>query len=83
MTKDEELRRAHAAQRIMEDPLVIEAFAVLEQSAIDTLKSGENLLPEDLARLWITLRLTGKIKAWFGGVIASGAMAEMELNRRK
>lgn len=83
MTLDQELQRAHAAQRIMEDPLVIEAFETLEKSVIDAMKNGVELTADDLTRLWLTLRLTGKLKAWFGGIIATGTMADMELNRRK
>ena len=83
MTKDEELRRAHAARRIMEEPLIVEAFEKLERGVIDTLKTTSNLEKEDLERLWITLRLIGKFRDIFTGIMESGRMAEFELNNKR
>ena len=83
MTKDEELRRAHAARRIMEEPLIVEAFEKLERGVIDTLKTTSNLEKEDLERLWITLRLIGKFREMFFGIIESGRMAEFEINNKR
>ena len=83
MTPDDERIRGIAAQRIISDPLVIEAFEKMETSVIDTLKNTSNLLPEDLERLWIMLRMVGKFRSAFESIVASGKMAEFELNKRK
>ena len=82
MNKDDERIRGIAAQRIMTDPLVIEAFEKMERSVFDTLKTTSNLDKEDLERLWITLRLIGKFREIFAGIVESGRLAEFELNSK-
>jgi hypothetical protein len=38
MTNDEEIRRGNEAQRLLNDPLMSEAFSVTEAAIVDTLK---------------------------------------------
>ena len=83
MTNDEQRIRGIAAQRIMEEPLVIEALEKMERSVIDTLKTTSNLDKEDLERLWVTLRLIGKFREQFVGIMESGRMAEFEISSKR
>ena len=83
MTNDEQRIRGIAAQRIMEEPLVIEAFEKLERSVIDTLKFTDHLTKEDLERLWIMLRHMRKFRDIFIGIMESGRMAEFEISSKR
>ena len=85
MTSEEELRaaasRADAASRIFGEPLLKEAFSVIEREIVDALKSCPARDAEGRDLLVRMLQLQEKYRAVFLGWIETGKMARIELDR--
>lgn len=69
------IARSLDAQRLLDEPLLKEAFEAIEKTIIDKLRgpaTGQEL------ELVMALRLTGQIKGWIKGQVESGKL-EMKL----
>ena len=83
MTPEQELSRAGAAERILSDPLVIEAFTDIEKDVIDRLAIcdvRDSLHREKLCLMLTSLRL---FRSVFEGHIETGKMAAMTLEQKR
>lgn len=78
MTPEEERARANNAKRLLDDPLMIEAWTTVERALQDKFKSG-GLTDEDLKRLWLSMQMLNKVKGWLAAVVETGKMAEVTL----
>lgn len=78
-----QIERAHRARVIMDDPLVREAFAALEESWVRQFKGTPKEPPTDadLRQTWMCMQLTGTLKDWFAAVLANGEVAIRKLER--
>lgn len=71
MTKEEQIARANAARRILEDPLWNEAFDDISKQLFKAF-NADNMTDEDLVRLHISNKMLSKLKAWFEARITQG-----------
>ena len=77
-----EEQRADNAQRILEDPLVQEAFSTLRQEFLDR---WENSHPQDgnaRETLWLGLKILSRLEIHFESLIASGQMAKAQRDNK-
>ena len=70
------IARMHDAQRLLEDPLLVDAFASIERTIIDKLRGPANGHEPELV---MALRLMGQIKGWIKGQVETG---KVELHMR-
>ena len=78
LPKDEIIRRAERARAILDDPLVKDAFAQLEQ---DCLSKWRHSRDEDSAgreRLYQSLRLIDQLRQDFTSLVLSGRMTQAQ-----
>lgn len=84
MVNEDKLRidaaRATRAQQLMENELLKEAFATLEQSYVDRWRAsrvGEDAVRE---KLFIAINVIGKVKDHINSIVSNGAIAKKELD---
>ena len=78
MTTDEEIRRGQEAELLMQNPLIVEAFASVESRLIDALRQAD-LRDRDMEHEIVrSLQIVGKVKGHFRDVIATGKMAVIQ-----
>ncbi len=83
MTPDERVARARRAQQLLSDPLLVEAFAVIEEECIGAFRGSE---PGDSAgreRAYLRLGLLDEIKEQLAAIARDEQVVdhETELNR--
>lgn len=71
------ITRAQEAQRLLDDPLLNEAFAAIENAILAQLKGPAS--PQD-HELLMAMRLVPKIKGWLIGQVQTG---KIELHERE
>jgi hypothetical protein len=81
------MNRAEQAQRILSDPLVVEAFATLERDCVEEWRRAPARDVEGRERLWLMLKLVEKLRQHFAGLVETGQLAsrriaELEKERR-
>ncbi len=81
MTKDEEIRRANEAKRIIEDPLVIEALAAMRGDLIAEWEKAPARDTEGRERLWAMVKTIDKFRSFFVGAMEGGKVAQAQLLR--
>jgi hypothetical protein len=73
-----ESRRGEQARRLLDDPLLKEAFAAVEEG----LQSAWRATAEDAAgereRLWLMLQLLGRVRGHLTEVFETGRLADIE-----
>ena len=72
------IARSLDAQRLLDEPLLKEAFEAIEKTIIDKLRGPANGHELELV---MALRLTGQIKGWIQGVVQTGKV-EIDLRER-
>jgi hypothetical protein len=77
LSRDDQVARGNAAKRILEDPLVLEAFEVLERFYINQLRTA-HAAPVDL-ELLTAWRLVAELKGFFSNVVRNGNVAAYAL----
>lgn len=80
MTSDAEVRAA-AAKRLIEDPLLKEAFAAVRQGAIDAWASTGAGDSEAREVAWMTVKVLDRIEGELASVIANGRIAAARVQR--
>lgn len=78
MTLDQEIRRGGEAERLMNDPLMKEAFITIENGLIESMKRvsvGDTKTQHELILL---LQLFGKLRGYFTEVIETGKLATIQ-----
>jgi len=82
MTPEQERQRGQDAKRLLEEPLLVEAFNTLEQEIIDKWKTAPARDVEGREKLWTMLHLLQRTRAHLESVMASGRLAEATLAQR-
>lgn len=77
MTQDEEIRRGMEAQRLLETPLLAEAFDAIEQRIVSELRSVDVGARDAHRDLIVTLQLLGAVKRHIETHIQTGRLAEI------
>lgn len=86
MTEDDiyrDIARSDAAKRILGEPLVREAFAVIEREIVDQLKAVPERDAEGRDLLVRLLKLNEKYRGIFLGWIEAGKLAGLELEKSR
>lgn len=79
MTESEHMARAEAARRLLDDPLLQEAFKTLEETCTATWKASPARDQEGREWLWMLLQATQNLKGHFDALIATGKIAAENL----
>lgn len=77
MTQDEEIRRGFEAKRLLDDPLLKDAFDKIERAFVDALKTTP-LTDKELEREVVrSLQVLHKVQGLIRDVVTTGKMAEI------
>lgn len=82
MTNEEHARRGDEAQRLLENPLLIEAFDVIERQCIEEIKKCPVRDAEGLAKLHLMLLLNQRLRVQIESVVNTGKIAKASLAKR-
>lgn len=75
---DNEIARGHSAARLLNDPLMAEAFDALRAEYIAAWENAPVRDAEGRERIWAHLQALGKVKAHLETVMNTGKMAEKQ-----
>lgn len=78
MTLDEEDRRGFEAERVLNEPLLKEAFEQVEKGIVEAMKRvpmGDTKTQHELV---LTLQLLGKVKGYIEEVVQTGKLARIQ-----
>ena len=78
MILDQEIRRADEAQRLMDAPLLKEAFEKIEEGLIDAMKRVPMGDQKTQHELILSLQLFGRIKGHLAEVMETGKLARIQ-----
>lgn len=73
-----EIRRAEDAKRLLNEPLMVEAFSKVEEAILARLRTVDVGAIEAQRDLVVTLQLLGKVKQYLEQVIVTGRMVEFD-----
>ena len=79
MTLEQESRRGEQARRLLEDPLLQEAFSVIVAALRDAWVTTADDAPDERERLWLMLKLLGRVRAQIVNVLETGKLADEQL----
>lgn len=72
MNADDTIRRGHEADRLLTDPLFIEAFATVESEITAAWREAPARDSEGRERLWLMVQLLEKVRGHIATIAASG-----------
>lgn len=72
-----ELRRAEQARRLLEDPLMREAFAAVEVQLRERWLSTAEDQAAERERLWLSLRLLQQVNGYLQEAVTTGRLAAL------
>ncbi len=79
MSLESERRRGAAARRLLEEPLLADAFATVEQGLRRQWQaSGESEI-QTRERLWLMLKLLGRVRGLLTEAMETGKLADAQL----
>jgi hypothetical protein len=78
---DTEFRRGEDARRILEEPLLVEAFSTVEDAILARLKVIDVSARDAQRDLIVMLQLLGKLKQHLEQVMVTGRMVQLEQER--
>jgi hypothetical protein len=79
MTREQESRRGEQAKRLLDDPLLQEAFATVDGALRDAwVGTADDAAPER-ERLWLMLKLLGRVRAHVIDALQTGKLADSQL----
>lgn len=77
---DATARAAHA-QRLMDDPMLIEALANIRQAAINAWQATPIAGEREREVAWLTVKVVGRIEAELQSIIDNGRIAAARVQR--
>lgn len=77
MTQDEEIRRANEAERLLNDPLMAEAFQVTETAIVEALKRAPVADHTTQHELVLSLQVLARIKGHLTTAVQTGKLARL------
>jgi len=81
MTLDEQWRRGEQARRLLDDPLLQEAFANVETALREAWAATLEDAASERERLWLTLKLLGRVRAMLVEAVETGRLAALQTPR--
>lgn len=78
MTDDEKIRRGERAHALMTDPLMVEAYEAVETALIDRWRACPDQAERE--RIWLSQALLRKLWGHLEHVVATGKIAEKDLD---
>lgn len=78
---NDEIRRGEEAKRLLNEPMLKEAFDAVETALIDAIKRVDVGAEKAQKDLIVTLQLLGKVKKYMEDVMATGKMAALQEER--
>lgn len=82
MSEEQDVNRAHAAKRLMEDPLLIEAFDGIRQTILNMIESAPIRDRDGVHELKLMLKILKDVRAHLELAIADGKVAEFRIKER-
>lgn len=82
MSEKEQIRRGDDARRLMQEPLLSEAFTLIEQGLMSRMRTVDVGATETQRDLIVTLQLLGKVKQHLEQTMLTGKFAEEEAARK-
>lgn len=79
MTQDERARRGQQAARLLSDPLLKEAFDVIDAEIVREWRAAPVRDADGRERLFLMAKLLEKLRSHFDSVISDGKLAEAEI----
>ena len=73
-----EEQRAESAKRILDDPIVQEAFSTLRQEFLDRWENSPAQDTDARETLWLGLKILSRLEVHFESLIASGQKAKAQ-----
>lgn len=73
-----EIQRGHEAQRLMDEPLIREAFEKIETGLIDSMKLCPMADRDTQHELVLTMQLLHRFRGLFLEIMQSGKLAQMQ-----
>lgn len=82
MELEQQAQRGTEAERLLEHPLLVEAFAVIEQDITDKWTNSPARDSDGRERLWTQLKLLQRVRAEIQTVAETGKVAQATLAQR-
>lgn len=82
MTEDEEVRRGYEAQRLLENPLFIEAFKTIELELLTAWHESPAKDETGRERLWVMTNLLNRVESHVKSVALTGELAKKSIAAR-
>lgn len=82
MTLEQEKRRGEDAKRLLEEPLLVEAFEHIKQELTQAWTESPARDVEGREKTWLMLKLLGRVRGHLESVMANGTMAKATLLER-
>jgi hypothetical protein len=79
MDAEIEIRRGKEAERLLTEPLLLEAFEVIEKEFTEAWKSSPAKDPAGRENIWLSLKLLHRVKLHLESVAVTGQMAKKSL----
>ncbi len=79
MSLEQELTRGERARRLLEDPLLVEAFDAVEAALRSAWAATGEAEERERERLWLMLRLLGRVRGHISSVMETGKLADRQL----
>jgi len=79
MTLEQESRRGEQARRLLEDPLLQEAFASVDRALREAWAATQDDATAERERLWLMLKLLGRVRIHVVDVLQTGKLADGQL----
>jgi hypothetical protein len=79
MTLEQESRRGEQAKRLLDDPLLQEAFATVDSAVRDAWSATANDATDERERLWLMLKLLERVRTHLSQVLEAGKLADRQL----
>ena len=79
MSLESERQRGEAARRLLDDPLLADAFAVVESGLRQQWEASGEAEAEKRERQWLMLRLLGRVRGLLTEAIETGRLADAQL----
>ena len=70
------ISRASDAKRLLEDPLLDEAFRTVEAHWVKAWRATGEAQERERERIWLMLKLLAQVRAAIEGVVVDGRMSE-------
>lgn len=79
MTLEQESRRGEQARRLLEDPLLQEAFSAVDTALRDAWVTTADDAADERERLWLMLKLLARVRAQIVNVLETGKLADGQI----